>query len=240
MSSMAAADDNSDAAAPSSSSSEWTTIDPDNRDKISVPALYQLCISSIVPRPNAVITTKDPASGMVNCAPYSYSSLSGHDPPIVTHGLTISRATGKKDTLRNIEASGKWVVNVLTTSYLDKANDCAAILPFEQDKTQVVGLDVLNDCATMNVPRLKDAPVSMEVQLLDKKEITNVEGRHTNTVVIGWVTKFHIHQSVLKEGQRATLPIGRSERRPKRCGRLSGQHNSQRRDRSSSRRHPKE
>lgn len=205
-SATAAADENSDAATPSSFSSEWTSVDPDNRDEISVPALYQLCISSVVPRPVAVITTKDPASGVVNCAPYSYSSLSGHDPPIVTHGLTVSRATGKKDTLRNIEASGEWVVNVLTTRYLDKANDCAASFPFEQDETQVVGLDVLNDCTTVNVPRLKDAPVSMEVQLLDKKEIINVEGRHTNTVVIGRVTKFHIHQSVLKEGQPADQP----------------------------------
>ncbi|KAG7352082.1 flavin reductase like protein [Nitzschia inconspicua] len=192
--------------APSQSSSEWTSVNPDNREEISVPALYHLCISSIVPRPVAVITTKDPETGIVNCAPYSYSSLSGHDPPIVTHGLTVGRATGKKDTLRNIEASGEWVMNVLTTSYLDKANGCAATLPYNQDETQLVGLEVLNDCTTVNVPRLKDAPVAMEVKLLDKKEIKNVEGRHTNTVVIGQVTKFHIHKNVLKEGQPADEP----------------------------------
>jgi flavin reductase (DIM6/NTAB) family NADH-FMN oxidoreductase RutF len=204
-----AAESYSEAATLSSSSSsspEWITVNPDNRDEIAVPALYHLCISSVVPRPVAVITTKDPASGVVNCAPYSYSSLSGHDPPIVTHGLTVGRATGKKDTLRNIETSGEWVMNILTTSYLDKANECAASIPYEQDETQLVGLDVLNDCSTVQVPRLKDAPVAMEVKLLDKKEIHNVEGRHTNTVVIGQVTKFHIHKSVLKDGQPADQP----------------------------------
>jgi flavin reductase (DIM6/NTAB) family NADH-FMN oxidoreductase RutF len=189
-----------------SPSIEWTTIDPENREEVSIPALYHLCISSLVPRPVAVITTKDPKSNVVNCAPYSYTSLSGHDPPIVTHGLTISRATGKKDTLRNIEVSGDWVLNILTTSYLDKANECAAVLPYGQDETQLVGLDVLNDCTTVQVPRLKDAPVAMEIKLLDKKEITNSEGRHTNTIVIGQVTKFHIHQSVLKDGQPKDQP----------------------------------
>jgi flavin reductase (DIM6/NTAB) family NADH-FMN oxidoreductase RutF len=189
-----------------SSSSDWTTINPQNREEISVPALYHLCISSVVPRPVAVITTRDPETGVVNCAPYSYTSISGHDPPIVTHGLTISRATGKKDTLRNIEASGEWVMNVLTTSYLDKANACAANLLFGQDETQLVGLDVLNDCTTVQVPRLKDAPVAMEVKLLDKKEITNPEGLHTNTLVIGQVTKFHIHKTVLKDGQPDDQP----------------------------------
>lgn len=193
-------------ASPAVPSSEWTAIDPNNRDEISVPALYHLCISSVVPRPVAVITTVDPASGVVNCAPYSYTSLSGHDPPVVTHGLTVGRATGKKDTLRNIEASGEWVMNVLTTGYLDKANECAASLPYNEDETQFVGLDVLHDCSTVRVPRLRDAPVAMECKLLDKKEITNVEGRHTNTVVIGQVTRFHIHQSVLKDGQPDDQP----------------------------------
>ncbi|KAL3930381.1 MAG: hypothetical protein SGARI_004499 [Bacillariaceae sp.] len=186
-----------------SSSSEWTTVDADS---LPVPALYQLCISSVVPRPVAVITSKDPTTGTLNCAPYSYTSLAGHDPPILTHGLTISRATGKKDTLRNIEASGEWVMNVLTTTYLDKANGCAASLPYDQDETKLVGLETVDDCETVDVPRLKDARVSMEIKLIHKKEIHNKEGRHTNTIVMGQVTKFHLHESILKDGQPADAP----------------------------------
>jgi flavin reductase (DIM6/NTAB) family NADH-FMN oxidoreductase RutF len=186
-----------------SPSSEWTTVDVDN---LAIPALYQLCISSVVPRPVAVITSTDPATGTLNCAPYSYTSLSGHDPPIVTHGLTVSRATGKKDTLRNIEASGEWVMNVLTTNYLNKANECAASVPYDQDETKLVGLDVIDDCSTVSVPRLKDARVAMEVKLIDKKEILNKEGRHTNTIVMGQVTKFHLHESILKDGEPADAP----------------------------------
>ena len=184
---------------------EWKSLDPSA--DMTVSAAYQLCISAVVPRPIALITTKDPKSGVLNCAPYSYSSLSGHDPVVVTHGLTISRASGKKDTLRNIEESGHWVYNVVSTNYLEKANKCAAALPFEDDETAHAGLDLLHDITNATgVPRLKDALVAMECTLIDKKEILNDEGRHTTTIVIGRVTKFHLHSSILKAGKSENEP----------------------------------
>eukprot|EP00531_Pseudo-nitzschia_arenysensis_P011517 CAMPEP_0116142342 /NCGR_PEP_ID=MMETSP0329-20121206/14859_1 /TAXON_ID=697910 /ORGANISM="Pseudo-nitzschia arenysensis, Strain B593" /LENGTH=215 /DNA_ID=CAMNT_0003637575 /DNA_START=297 /DNA_END=940 /DNA_ORIENTATION=+ len=192
-------------ATESKSTAEWTSLDPST--DLTVSAAYQLGISAVVPRPVAVITTKDPKSGVLNCAPYSYTSLSGHDPIVVTHGLTVSRATGKKDTQRNIEESGEWVYNVLSTNYLENANESSISLPFEEDETAHAGLDLIHDCANATgIPRLKDAKVAMECKLIDKKEIFNDEGRHTSTIVIGRVTRFHLHSSVLKEGQSEKEP----------------------------------
>lgn len=105
--------------ASSSSPSPWRSIDPDT---MAPGARYSLCISSVVPRPVGVLTTVDPTSGVVNCAPFSYTSLSTHDPPIVTHGICLSGGK-KKDSLRNIEATGEWVFNVLEVGYLEQAND---------------------------------------------------------------------------------------------------------------------
>ena len=184
---------------------EWTSFNPSS--DLTVGAAYHLCISTVVPRPIAVITSKDPKSGVLNCAPYSYTSLSGHDPVVVTHGLTVSRAAGKRDTLRNIEESGEWVYNVLSTNYLEKSNECAASLPFEEDETIHAGLELLHDCTNdSGVPRLKDARVAMECKLIDKKEIFNDEGRHTTTIVMGRVTKFHLHSSIMKKGQSEKEP----------------------------------
>jgi len=192
-------------AAATTTDAEWASFDPSS--DLTVSAAYQLCISAVVPRPIAVITSKDPKSGVLNCAPYSYTSLSGHDPVVVTHGLSVSRANGKKDTHRNIEESGEWVYNVLSTNYLEKANECAASLPFEEDETAHVGLELLYDCTNASgVPRLKDAMVAMECKLIDKKEIFNDEGRHTTTIVIGRVTRFHLHSSILKRGQSDEEP----------------------------------
>lgn len=72
--------------------------------------LYGLLISSVVPRPIALVTSKN-REGIVNCAPFSYFNLLSHDPPVLSLGITHNSrnpAQPKKDTLRNIEESGRY------------------------------------------------------------------------------------------------------------------------------------
>lgn len=143
----------------------WLSLDPND---MSVGERYGFFISAIVPRPVAVITTKS-ADGVVNCAPFSYTSLSSHDPPIVTHGIAVTGGgRKKKDTLQNIEETGEWVFHVLTQSYLTEANACAASLPPDQDETSVVGLVTLPS-DQVQVPRLEQAAVALECRLWDKR-----------------------------------------------------------------------
>ena len=71
---------------PSSSddaTNEWTSVDP---SELSGGARYGLCISSVVPRPVAVISSIS-ESGVVNCAPFSYSGICGHGKSCVSHQL---------------------------------------------------------------------------------------------------------------------------------------------------------
>jgi flavin reductase (DIM6/NTAB) family NADH-FMN oxidoreductase RutF len=175
-----------------------------NPDDLAGGARYGLCISSVVPRPVAVITSRS-ADGIVNCAPFSYTSLSAHDPPIVTHGFCLSRGR-KRDTLNNIEATEEWVYNILTTQYLEGANACAAPLPPGEDETKHAGLETLS-CDVISAPRLAQAAVSLECKLFDKKEIFNDNGEHTTTIVMGRVVKFHVHESVLKDGRDEDKPL---------------------------------
>jgi len=182
----------------------WKSFKP---EQLSRGARYGLCISAVVPRPIGVLSTtssKD-GSGVVNCAPFSYTSLSAHDPPIVTHGICLSNGK-KKDTLRNIEATGEWVYNVLTTSYLEDANACAASLPTEVDELKEFSIDTL-PCDMISPPRIAAANVAMECRLYDKKEVYNDDGEHTTTIVMGRVVKFHVHESVLQEGREDDAPL---------------------------------
>jgi flavin reductase (DIM6/NTAB) family NADH-FMN oxidoreductase RutF len=184
--------------------SGWKSFEP---EELSKGARYGLCISAVVPRPVGVLSTissKD-GGGTVNCAPFSYTSLSSHDPPIVTHGICLSGGK-KKDTLRNIEATGEWVFNVLTTSYLENANACAASLPESVDELKEFGIDTL-PCDLVSPPRIQFANVAMECKLFDKKEIFNDDREHTTTIVMGRVVKFHVHESVLKEGREEDAPL---------------------------------
>ena len=69
--------------------------------------VYGLLISTVVPRPIALISSLS-ADGVLNCAPYSYFNTVCHDPPLIVVGINLNvRAGAKKDSLNNIEQTGK-------------------------------------------------------------------------------------------------------------------------------------
>ncbi|CAM9890245.1 unnamed protein product, partial [Heterosigma akashiwo] len=184
--------------------SEWRSFDP---KELGPGATYSLGISAIVPRPIALITTvsslpekgddTDGGAGILNCAPFSYTGLLSHDPPIVCHGICLANGQ-KKDTLVNIEETGQWVFNLISDSWLAKANSCAEAFSSDVDEIQEAGLTAIPS-DNVQVPRLEEAKVSLECRLDSKREVFNDDGKHTTTVVFGRVVKFHVHESVLTE-----------------------------------------
>jgi flavin reductase (DIM6/NTAB) family NADH-FMN oxidoreductase RutF len=205
----ACSDESATEATDMSKDGEWTTIDPNNCQGI-----YGLGISAVAPRPVAVITSQD-KDGIINCAPFSYTGLLSHDPPMVAHGLCISRA-GKKDTLVNIEETGEWCFNVLTENWLVEANKTSAAYESDVNELEVAGLGTLS-CDNVKVPRVKEARIAMECKLESKKEVFNDEGNHTTTIVFGRIVKYHIHTSVL--GGTQDRPVVDLEK-AKLCGRV--------------------
>lgn len=145
---------------------------------------------------------------VVNCAPFSYTGLLSHDPPMVAHGICLKKSKDgatrqKKDTLVNIEKSREWVYNVLSEPYLDQANGCSENLPYGVSEVRKNNLSTLpsKKCKT---PRLAQAMVSMECVLDSTKEIYNDKGEHTTTIVMGKIVEYHIHSSVLKDNGNGT------------------------------------
>lgn len=177
-------------------SNEWISLDPNSLPKSSV---YKLGISSIVPRPVAVITSVSSA-GILNCAPFSYSGLFSHDPPLVATGICMS-SKGKKDTLVNIEETEEWVFNVLSDSWMTEANACSAEVDSSVNELEIAGLSSIPS-QSIKAPRIKQAMVSMECKLFDKKEVYNDEGTHTTTIVMGRIVRYHVHQSVVARDEK--------------------------------------
>mmetsp|Transcript_1567 Transcript_1567/g.2239 ORF Transcript_1567/g.2239 Transcript_1567/m.2239 type:complete len:284 (-) Transcript_1567:124-975(-) len=174
---------------------EWKTF---STAELGSGGCYRLGISAVVPRPVAVITSLNKEHGTVNCAPFSYTGLMSHNPPLVSHGICLEAGgKKKKDTLVNIEENKEWVFNVLTDSYLEEANACSEALPphiSEVEKTKLTTLPS-KDCKT---PRLAQALVSMECRLEYLNEIKNDAGEHTTTIVTGRIVRYHVHSTVLK------------------------------------------
>jgi hypothetical protein len=113
----AAGDEDGDKDAGGSRPPAMIEVDPSSTPKAEV---YALCISAVVPRPIALVSSIGPgavADGTadeskrpptVNVAPYSYFNILSHDPPTVGIGMCRSSARGgaRKDSFANIEATG--------------------------------------------------------------------------------------------------------------------------------------
>ena len=151
---------------------------------------YRLLTSLVVPRPIAWVSTMD-AQGKGNLAPHSFFTVASGRPPIV-----LFSSLGRKDTVRNIEETGEFVVNVSTEGMLDQVNATSA--PFEHGDDEAVQLGITTEpSATVAPPRVAESPASIECQL---ERIVEVGSAY---VVFGTVTAITVRDDVLEDGHPA-------------------------------------
>src|SRR5512139_186466 len=84
--------------------------------------IYKVMIGLIVPRPIAFVSSVN-ASGARNLAPFSFfTAISANPPAICFAPMTRGAGATQKDTLRNIAATGEFVVNVVSEAFADHIN----------------------------------------------------------------------------------------------------------------------
>src|SRR5262249_40067422 len=134
-------------------------IDPAQLDRR---AAYKLMISLIVPRPIAWVSTVSP-EGAHNLAPFSYfNGISSH-PPIVMIAVG-ARHGERKDTWRNIQQTGEFVVNVVVPELVDAMVLSSGEFPPEVDEFKEAGVSPLPS-KRIKPPRIAESPVSLECAL---------------------------------------------------------------------------
>jgi flavin reductase (DIM6/NTAB) family NADH-FMN oxidoreductase RutF len=125
---------------------------------------YRFLCSAVAPRPVAWITTLDPATGVANAAPFSWYNAVSSDPPMVMTAIT-DRADGTpKDTVRNIRASGEYVVNVATRALAQAMVESSADYPPGVSEVEALGLATAPS-VRVAPPRLAASPVHLECRL---------------------------------------------------------------------------
>ncbi len=94
----------------------------------------------VVPRPIGWISSLD-GQGVANLAPFSFYNAICLEPPIVVFGLDL-KPDGKevKDTLRNIEETHEFVVNLPTWAQLDAVLKSATHAPHGVSEFDLAGL----------------------------------------------------------------------------------------------------
>lgn len=170
---------------------------------ISPGDFYRFMISVIVPRPIAFVSTMS-ADGHHNVAPFSYYNAITNQPPLL--GISINRRKGSpKDTYRNIEQIGEFVVNTVDEALGARMVQTSGEWPEDVDEFQLAGLTpVPSD--VVKPPRVGESPVSLECRLYRAIELG------ATFFVVGEILRAHVRDDVLSEGRvdiTRLKPLGR-------------------------------
>lgn len=145
---------------------------------------YKLLTAIVIPRPVAWVTTVD-AAGTVNAAPYSFFNLFGEDPATIILGLEKRPDGSRKDTTRNIDKNGEFVVNIATPSLLEAMVGTASAWPSDVSEPAALGL-ALAASTKVAPPRLADAPAAIEC-----RRLVNLAFAPGREIVIGEAIALH-------------------------------------------------
>ncbi len=155
--------------------------------------IAKLLVGIVVPRPIAFVSTLS-AEGILNLAPFSYFTVASSTPPVVCFTPIVRRDGTRKDTLINIEATGEFVVNVVSEEIAPPMNVCSGEYPPEVDEFAVSGLTPIPS-DIVKPPRVKESRVNMECRLLKIVEIGSKPGG--GSLVLGEVVRFHVDSAVV-------------------------------------------
>lgn len=179
-------------------------LDP---EQLTPQEVYKLVIGSIVPRPIAWVSTLA-ADGTPNLAPFSYFMAVSGNPPTLAVSVGY-RHGAPKDTLANIEATGEFVVNVVTEDVAEAMNLTSGNYPPDVDEFAVAGLTPLPGAA-VKPPRVAESPIHLECRL---EQVVPIGAMGTgNALVIGRIVMFHVRDDLLHHGridQAALHAVGR-------------------------------
>jgi flavin reductase (DIM6/NTAB) family NADH-FMN oxidoreductase RutF len=165
---------------------------------------YRLINSVVVPRPIAWVSSRSP-DGVDNLAPHSFFTVACVEPPVLQF-----TSVGRKDSLRNVEATGEFVINLAPEPLMEQINASATDFPSEGDEFAEVGLE-REPSLRVAPPRVAASPVALECELRDTISFGD------STVVFGEVVHAAIDEEALVEGHpaierlRPLARLGRNE-----------------------------
>ncbi|HEX4203422.1 MAG TPA: flavin reductase family protein [Ktedonobacteraceae bacterium] len=171
---------------------------------------YKLLTGIVVPRPIAWVSTVD-RNGIANLAPFSFFNVVSHSPPTISISIEhVPERYQGKDTLRNILATGEFVVNIADETLAQAMNETATDYPPAVDEFARAGLTALPSIK-VSAPRAKEAPVNMECRLYGLLPVGIATSGYT--LVVGEVLLLHARDDIIDGRAHVDIqklrPIGR-------------------------------
>ncbi len=154
-------------------------------------AAYRLMISIVVPRPIGWTSTIG-ADGSLNLAPFSFFNMVGGIPPTVL--ISVGQRKGHaKDTLRNVQETGEFVINIVNEELATAMNETSGEWEYEVNEFDRAGL---TPTASIEVkpPRVAEAPITLECKVTQIVPVTDT----TYTLILGRVLRLHIRSDLMR------------------------------------------
>lgn len=154
--------------------------------------------SILGPRPIGWISTRS-STGQVNLAPYSFFNVFNYKPPIVAFS-----SVGWKDTIRNVQDTGEFVVNLATRELADQVNLTSATVAQDVNEFDVAELTPL-PCSLVAAPRVAQSPVALECRVIQMQQLAGLDGVKVDTwMAFGEIVAVHIAKELLQNGSYDT------------------------------------
>ncbi|MCW2635269.1 MAG: flavin reductase domain protein FMN-binding protein [Blastococcus sp.] len=151
-------------------------------------AFYRVLNSVVVPRPIAWVCSRS-ADGVLNLAPHSFYTVACVDPPVVQF-----TSVGRKDSLRNVEATREFTVSLAPESLFEQVNATGTDFPAGLSEADEVGVR-LEPSERVGVPRVSLSPVAVECELHSTIRLGD------STVVFGRVVHISAWESAVRDGR---------------------------------------
>lgn len=149
-------------------------------------AFYRFMTATVVPRPIAWVSTRS-ADGVDNLAPHSFFTVACVDPPVLQF-----TSVGRKDTLRNVEETGEFVVSLVSEPQFEQANATGTAYPPQTGEFEAVGID-REPSLRVAPARVAASPVAFECVLHSTVRLGD------STVVFGRVVHAVVDSGVLDD-----------------------------------------
>lgn len=172
--------------------SELATFDSVDIGALTEESRYKFLTGSVVPRPIALVTSLS-EGGVLNAAPFSQFIIISVSPPllgIVAHDTS----TGYKDTVRNVLASGEFVINSVSASMAEQVQECSVPFPPDVSEVEEVGFHTLPS-SVVSPARIAESPLHFECRL--HKAIPFGYDDSKTTLIVGEVVLVHGAEGVI-------------------------------------------
>lgn len=168
-------------------------------------------LACVGPRPIGWVSTVG-LDGKVNLAPFSFYNAVAHRPPkIMFSGVGLHADGGVKDSVRNAEQVGEFVLNIATWDLREEMNYTSAHFDRGVNEAEMAEL-ALEPSVLVKPPRVKASPIHLECRYMLTVRLPTVDPAADNSIVFGEVLGVHIDDRVLVNGKvdlTRVKPIGR-------------------------------